>query len=76
MQRYGEDIPPMVLVGCGALAGLAASTATFPLEVLSLLCLLQGTTVPSHTSVLSSRVSLPLQYIASTLAIVLSGRLY
>ena len=32
-QRFGEDLPPHVLVAAGALAGLAASTATFPLEV-------------------------------------------
>jgi len=32
-KKHGRDIPPAVLVAAGALAGLAASTATFPLEV-------------------------------------------
>lgn len=55
MQRHAEDIPPMLLVGAGALAGLAASTATFPLEVF-ISCVSAyrtTTTVSSHTNLLS-----------------------
>ena len=38
VQRFGDEpMPPHMLVAAGALAGLAASTATFPLEVRALL---------------------------------------
>lgn len=43
LQRFGDEpMPPHVLVAAGALAGLAASTATFPLEVRAWLHTLQA----------------------------------
>lgn len=47
VQRFGDEpMPPHMLVAAGALAGLAASTATFPLEVWPLLSRLHAARLP------------------------------
>lgn len=52
-KKYGHDIPPMMLVGIGALSGLAASTATFPLEVVRRR-MMAGATYPGVTAAVTS----------------------